>query len=136
MDLFPSRFPRLGQGYRGKLPGAGGGGLKPPPGVPHIRPNPKPPPINYAAVAQVGRQRRQQLPPNPVGQMPRGFGPLPQVPKQLKLNKTEKQALGVIKNAYSYKTPSRKVGKLLSNPTPALVSHIQNTAYGPSLHQI
>jgi hypothetical protein len=133
--LGQGHLPRLGQGFRGRLPG-GGGGLHPLPGIPHIHQIQRPPPINFGAVAQVGRQPRQLPPPNPVGQMPQGFGPLPQVPKQMKLSKTERQALGVIKNAYNYKTPKPNVGKLLSNPSPALISHIQNTAYGPKLHNI
>lgn len=129
---------KLGQGYRGRLPGGGAGGLHPPPGIPHIRPRPAP--INFGAVAQVGRQQRQAPPPNPLQprhMLPQGFGPLPST-RMPQLNKHERQAIKAIKQSYNgnYKDPGRKANALIFNPTPKMVQHLNNIPGGHLAHKM
>lgn len=93
----------------------------------------RPPPINYAAVAQVGRQQRQR-PPNLLNMGPKipgilqapGLGaPLPRAPKLPGLSKAEKRAMGIIQSPIGLQTGTpRKILQHILNPTPKMMQHI------------
>lgn len=139
------KLPKLGQGFRGRLPGGGGPGpLRAPPGIPHIQRVQRPPNINYGAVAQVGRQPRTQPPSFPRGNplaprnlLPQGFGPLP-VTKLPKLSGAERQAIKAIHQSYAgnFKDPGRKANQLIFNPTPKMQVHINNMVGGNIAHRM
>src|SRR5215471_3100790 len=132
-DLFPSRFgrqPRIGPG--------GGRGLQRG-GLPHIK-APKPPPINYGAVAQARTRPPSPAPlQSPFGRTAGpGLGVLAPnirqnllVPKQIRLTKNEQRAKSIISRGVGYMqgTPkaynnaSPKVKALIQNPSPNLHFH-------------
>lgn len=132
----PNQLPRLGQGFRGRLPNQGGGGLAPPPGIPHIHPVQRPPQINFGAVAQA-RSRPLIAPPAPGLQAAPGFGAaLPQIPKMPKLSGVEKRAMNFIKNPSGFQDARPAVRNLLASPSQKMQVHLDNNPLLKHQHQL
>jgi hypothetical protein len=128
-------LPRLGQGFRGRLPQlAGPPGLHPLPGIPHIHAQPQLPHINYGAVAQVGRQQRR----DPLTQGLPSFiqHPLHVPIAQQQLSKPEQRAMNHIwtDDVTGLKKMPQQVKQLIMNPTPAMQVHIHSMHGGPQSH--
>src|SRR5215472_15014705 len=144
-DFFPNRFggaPRIGPGGGRALRRAG---------LPHLQ-APKPPQINYGAVAQARTRPPAPAPlQSPFGRsMGPGLGTLaPTVrqnlpePKTIRLTSNEKQAKNIISQGVGYMqgTPkaynkaSVRVKSLIQNPSPNLAFHINTDPFLKLQHQ-